>query len=242
MLLAKLIKNSVGVGASLISLTSAQIYFIPGAEAFVIFQDNFDSGASFLWGNENGNWSASGGVYDAQYPNNNPATYSSLPFDLKDFAVDLDINRVQDGGIFLRSSRNSNGISGVLLVTGGEGKTGTGLYWHIVTNNQYGPAFNPVSGLFQSGVSNIHLRVEVKGDTYSAFLNRSNTLVTTLTTNMFSQGRVALYDYSGQTFDNLVIESTPVPEPSTILGLGLLGFGAFCQRKLSQGKKSKQDN
>ncbi|MCZ8200737.1 MULTISPECIES: PEP-CTERM sorting domain-containing protein [unclassified Microcystis] len=30
-----------------------------------------------------------------------------------------------------------------------------------------------------------------------------------------------------------------VPEPSTILGLGLLGLGAFCQRKLSQGKKSK---
>jgi hypothetical protein len=37
-----------------------------------------------------------------------------------------------------------------------------------------------------------------------------------------------------------VIASTP--EPSTILGLGLLGFGAFCQRKLSQEKKSKQDN
>ncbi|MCZ8192348.1 MAG: PEP-CTERM sorting domain-containing protein [Microcystis sp. LE19-338.1B] len=33
--------------------------------------------------------------------------------------------------------------------------------------------------------------------------------------------------------------SPSVPEPSTILGLGLLGLGAFCQRKLSQGKKSK---
>ncbi|UZO76334.1 MULTISPECIES: PEP-CTERM sorting domain-containing protein [Microcystis] len=36
--------------------------------------------------------------------------------------------------------------------------------------------------------------------------------------------------------------SATVPEPSTILGLGVLGLGAFCQRKLSQGKKSKQDN
>ena len=35
---------------------------------------------------------------------------------------------------------------------------------------------------------------------------------------------------------------TSTPEPSTILGLGLLGFGAFCQRRLSQEKKSKQDN
>lgn len=35
---------------------------------------------------------------------------------------------------------------------------------------------------------------------------------------------------------------TSTPEPSTILGLGVLGFGAFCQRRLSQEKKSKQDN
>jgi hypothetical protein len=33
-----------------------------------------------------------------------------------------------------------------------------------------------------------------------------------------------------------------VPEPSTILGLGLLGLGAFCHRQLSQGKKSKQED
>jgi hypothetical protein len=37
-------------------------------------------------------------------------------------------------------------------------------------------------------------------------------------------------------------DTETVPEPSTILGLGVLGFGAFCQRKLAQGKKSKQDN
>lgn len=35
------------------------------------------------------------------------------------------------------------------------------------------------------------------------------------------------------------IDTTTTPEPSTILGLGLLGFGAFCNRQLSQGKKSK---
>ncbi|GCL56828.1 hypothetical protein NIES3806_41970 [Microcystis aeruginosa NIES-3806] len=43
-------------------------------------------------------------------------------------------------------------------------------------------------------------------------------------------------DNSGQFF------ITSTPEPSTILGLGVLGFGAFCQRRLSQEKKSKQDN
>jgi hypothetical protein len=33
--------------------------------------------------------------------------------------------------------------------------------------------------------------------------------------------------------------SATVPEPSTILGLGVLGLGALSTRKLSQGKKSK---
>ncbi len=74
----------------------------------VFFSDNFNTGASPLWGNEAGGWYASGGVYNAQSPSNNPLTYSSLPYDLTDFVVDLDINNVSDGGIFLRSSRDSN--------------------------------------------------------------------------------------------------------------------------------------
>jgi hypothetical protein len=45
--------------------------------------------------------------------------------------------------------------------------------------------------------------------------------------------------------DNVSVEAKTtqtVPEPSTILGLGVLGFGAFCHRQLSQEKKSKQDD
>ena len=41
---------------------------------------------------------------------------------------------------------------------------------------------------------------------------------------------------------SFTVKVEAVPEPSTIFGLGLLGLGAFCQRKLSQEKKSKQDN
>jgi hypothetical protein len=43
-------------------------------------------------------------------------------------------------------------------------------------------------------------------------------------------------------FDVRVEQVNTVPEPSTILGLGLLGFGAFFNRQLSQGKKSKQED
>lgn len=48
------------------------------------------------------------------------------------------------------------------------------------------------------------------------------------------------------TFDNsgqFVISSQQVPEPSKVLGLGMLGLGAVAQRKLARSKESnKQEN
>jgi len=43
------------------------------------FTDNF-SPPSPLWSNSVGNWTASNGNYFAQSPNNNPVTYSGLPY------------------------------------------------------------------------------------------------------------------------------------------------------------------
>lgn len=74
----------------------------------------------------------------------------------------------------------------------------------------------------------------------SIFTNVGFTGIANGTVLQFRINDTNSFDNSGQ----FVITSTPAstPEPSTILGLGVLGFGAFCQRKLSQGKKSKQDN
>jgi len=44
-----------------------------------IFTDNF-SPPSSLWSNSIGNWAAFNGHYFAQSPNNNPTTYSGLPY------------------------------------------------------------------------------------------------------------------------------------------------------------------
>ncbi len=187
--------------------------------AAAIFSDTFDSTPSGLWGNEVGNWTASGGVYYAQAPNNAPPTYSSLPFNLQDFSIDLDINHVQDGGVWLRSSDNQNGI---LLVTGA---AANGLYWHVISGGVVSPRLNIASGLFTDGVSDAHLHITVSGDTYSVFVNGALTPATTLTDSTFSSGKIALYDFSPQTFDNVTV----VPEPSSlfIASLLLLGCGAW---------------
>ncbi len=191
-----------------------------------IFSDNFDLGASALWGNEIGNWSDTGGVYNATAPGNYPNSHSSLPFELTDFAIDVDINNVSDGGIWLRSAEapgTTVGVKGVLLVTGAGATGGTGLYWHLVsTGASYGSSLNVASGLFPAG-GNPHIRVEVEGNTYKAFVNGATSPGTTLTTSAFTSGRVALYDYAAaQTFDNVVL--VPEPAAAALFVLGLLAL------------------
>jgi hypothetical protein len=179
----------------------------------IIFSDNFNSGPSPLWNNLRGDWVGSNGVYFAELPSNSPLTYSAVPFTLTDCSVDLDINGVGDGGIWLRS--DAAGENGILLVTGGNsygagvrgGDAGTSLYWHRVLNNQYSGPLNEAYNVFTNpGVENVHLTVRVSGDVYSAFVNGSTNAATSLTDSTYPSGRVGLYDFSSQTFDNFTIE------------------------------------
>jgi hypothetical protein len=200
--------------------------------AGIIFSDNFDSGAAPEWGNESGAWSDSGGVYRATAPDNFPNAFSSLPFDLTDFELEVDVNDVNDGGIWLRSAAapgTSIGITGVLLVTRGDLPGGAGFYWHVVTNgNTYGDLFGLVTGIFNVG-DDLRLRITVVGDTYSVYLNGSATAATTLVSSAFASGRVALYDYNLLlSFDNVVLSSQTavVPEPSSLF-LAACGLGGL---------------
>jgi hypothetical protein len=193
------------------STAAATLGLIVHAQAATIFTDDFKAGASPSWGNESGFWVAAGGVYKATAPANFPATVSFLPFSLTDFSVDFDIQGVHDGGIWLRSSPapgTSLGIKGISLNL----KTVDGpprIYWHIVADGtDYGVPLNVVPTAYGN---NPHIHVEVSGNTYSAFVNGSRTAATTLTTSIFPNGRVALYEYSGQSFGNFVLQAAGEP-------------------------------
>lgn len=207
------VSSAVGVVADIDWAGSSQVYvrdvvtsqtervstpgrIVPSGFSFL---DNFDTGPSTSWGNEVGEWTATGGTYAASSPNNSPATYSSLPFQLRDFTLDIDINQVADGGIWLRSTNNEDGV---LLVTKDDG-----LYWHTVQNGYYSEALNAVSGLFTPG-SNLHLKIVVSADTYSVFVDGQATASTSLSTGAYPSGRLALYSYSAQAFDNVQLIAT----------------------------------
>jgi hypothetical protein len=190
------------------------------ANSQTIFFDDFGSGPSPLWGNERGSWTTVNGTY-TNNPGGylDPAPYSGLPFQLTDFTVDLDINDVNDGGLWLRSQHTDSVNTGVLLVTGGRGGAAAGqgrsLYWHIYDGGQNTSVIlNEVPNLFVGGQSDIHLRVKVVGNTYSAYLNHNVNPISSLTTNLFNSGRLALYNnfLSGQSFDNVYL----VPEPPAL--------------------------
>lgn len=183
-----------------------------------LFSDNFDAGPSPLWGNEIGNWGGLG-VYSAAAQSNFPATASTLPFVLLDSTLECDVIGATDGGIWLRSEAapgTAIGRKGVLLVTGGATGTGTGFYWHVIPDgNSYGAGLASVSGLFASGTT-IHIRVVVLGDTYSVFLNGSKVPSSTLIDGTFASGRVGLYDFSSQVFDNVVLDGQCTTPPEDL--------------------------
>ena len=117
----------------------------------------------------------------------------------------------------------------MLLVTGASGGD---LYWHVISGGVVSPALNVADNIFTPGVSDPHLRVVAQGSTYSVFVDGALTPATTLTDATFTSGKVALYDFSNQTFDNVTVA---VPEPAdyaAVAGLALAAFGAWrrCRR------------
>ena len=182
----------------------------------VLFEDRFDGAASPLWQPGGGDWTVVDGRYDTS---SSFGPYNRLPLSLTDFAIELDVNQLADGGVWLRSRPSFDGdlgAEGVVLITGGFGGAGEGLYWHIDDGNGLGEVLEPNELLSLNGDS-ARLRIEVRGNTFSAFVNGSQTPATILEldTNQadeFAQGFVGLYDNSDQAFDNVLIETLqPLP-------------------------------
>jgi hypothetical protein len=190
-----------------------------------VFTDNFSGGASALWGNEVGNWSVVSGAYSATLPSNSPCTYTSLPYEMTDLSIEFTINDVNDGGVWLHSADNGNGI---LFVT-----KNSNFYFHQFTSGNDNGKLAEVDNAFTAG-ADVSFKITVVGNLYSVYINGSATPAGTFTSSMYSSGKVALYSYSAQSFDNISLSGTVVPEPSesaVIICAGAIGMLALRRRR-----------
>ena len=212
-------------------------YSVTTLFASTLFEDNFDTGPKADWGNERGDWFVNDGAYQSTQPNNWPATLSSITSypNLEDFIVEVDIYNVNNGGLFLRTvpetgqSHISQGIA--LVVDAGSYLDNPIIYWHVLSSGSvWGPRLNIVELPDIISGDDIHLRIIVEGDNFLAFVNSSSAPTTSLTSNAYSSGSVALYDFdSNQSFDNFELKEV-IPEPSSMILLVLGVFGSIIRK------------
>ncbi len=195
----------------LLPLAGALVLAPPASRAATRFCDAFKSKTDPAWGNQSGAWTIAKKRYYATQPSNAPLTYTDL-VSYQNFGkatVTVTVNDVYDGGVWLRSHWNG-AANGILLVVGGAYSNYTGLYWHVVTNGVVGPAQNEVDVPGLKG-STVKLKIVVKGDTYSVFVNGSKTAASTLTDATYGSGSVGLYDNSAapqESFGNFCVSGT----------------------------------
>ena len=231
MLLVKLIKNSIGGGVILISLavgSTAQAASIPGL--FTTGVDNF--GIALGDGASDPHYSivspSGPGIVVSQsnipgdwLSNSSSSRWIWQQFDgqptnvTRTFRTTFDLTGLNPSTASIAGTWAADNFLDQILING--------VSIGTIPNNPAGSnfiSFSPfnINSGFQAGINTLDFVVRDAG--------------------FISGFRVGEISGTAQP----ISPSPSVPEPSTILGLGVLGLGAFCPRKLSQGKKSKQDN
>ncbi len=218
------------------------------------FSDDF-SPPSAAWSNSTGNWTASGGKYYAQQPNNNPEAISFLPFVFTNASdqVTVTINSLGDGGILFEAPSKTNYLLSVLGGAGyGQGlrggTAGNSAYWATYANpsatfNLVSPAFNPGS-TYTVTIAVVNGLFTLYNDPSGTF-DGSSVPLTSYDDPGLSKFQLGLYDDQpntttgsgfgpAQSFSTFSVAGT-VPESSTwamlLLGFAGLGFAGYRSRR-----------
>ncbi len=215
------------------------------ASAFT-FTDTFGPPSS-QWSDSSGSWTASSGQYYATVPNNNPESWSYLPYVFTNVSdqVTVSVNNFGDGGILFLAP---NGTDYILNVLGGLGygqgnhsaPAGTSAYW--ATSADPGANYGRQDNLFTPG-DDYTLTITVENGVFTLY--QGSTQLTQFTDAGLTQFRVGLYDNQPNTttgsgsgpstsFSDFSVSGTlATPEPATwaMLLTAFAGLGAVGYRK-----------
>jgi alpha-tubulin suppressor-like RCC1 family protein len=202
-----------------------QVFSVPVTLVTPPLLQNFEAGQNPLawWSNERGAWAATGGGYAAALPSFGPATYNSFRLPQTDFSIELDVIRASLGnftansGIWLRSKLDSQEPTGVLLALGDVWPWSTSdVYWTRWNGTTWQAPEGVVSNVYGEGDS-VHIRVDVRGNVYSAFINDSASPTTQLISPDYPAGKLGLFDNAttDTLFDNVFIQSLPSCDPGS---------------------------
>ncbi|GAJ04283.1 unnamed protein product, partial [marine sediment metagenome] len=174
--------------------------------------DDFSDGIDDGWGHEFGDWVVLNGEYTATGEPGPPMSsilgrsFDDLVFDgdlriTKKGAAQLGI-RVQD----LSSTGVSNVGNGILLVIFPGGGS---IYWHVIVDGVGEPQNVRPLGMRVSVEHPLHVRLEVVGDTYNAYVNGK--LKNTLVDSTYHSGKLVVGVNLGYptptTWDNIQVKN-----------------------------------
>lgn len=230
MTLAKLIKNSVGGWLILISLSIAS--GVQAATITIPVTVN-SKAAPWLWDNTTLNTAYQYGVRD----NIAPSTINSSSG--LDFAAGnaLTINYLNGKTNAFGGSPEveAKGYFGSYTTNGFGGSSGLGFPSKYMTAD-WDTYLNQLVGTFADATG------AIIGTPFAIGLGRTVSIPVGATQLQLGINDDIFADNTGE-LNLTVSQSVSVPEPSTIFGLGVLGFGAFLKHNLAKSNKSnKQDN
>ena len=190
-----------------------------GNKVFAFF-DDFEDGDDFGWGHEIGSWIVSNGEYTAT-GKSGLAGSSVGSISWTDYIFEGDLRITQKGAAHLGLRVHEVGVSsndlpnGIVLVIF---PSGNSIYWHVRENWIGDP--QGIKNLDVSVNRPIHVKVEIAGDTYKAYVN--GILKNTLDDNTYSSGKIAVcvnLNYpTPTTWDNILVRKYTLPEPTLTIG------------------------
>jgi hypothetical protein len=169
-----------------------------------LFQEDFNDGVAQGFGNEVGSWKVVDGRYTATTGRFRFSTVTDL-VSYNDYSIEADFINAKDGGFIVRAEDRNNGVALIVRPTHND------IYWAEICwakgKGRGWGARHEVGILGHGPAEDLHLKVEIRGDEFKAYVNGE--LKTIFTSAEFPEPKIALYLYRqpGQYWDNVVVRS-----------------------------------